>query len=383
MNLISISTDRKIFDPASAVAVRIKEYGALMEECHIIVFSLKSHAFTAYNLAKNVHVHPTSSFSRLFYIRDGRRLAAKIISDKGFLPTTTIVSTQDPFETGLVGTFLKKRFGLKLQVQIHTDFLSPYFLRYMLNRLRVAISRKVLPRADEVRVVSKRIKDSIKNINPDKIDILPIYVDKSGFEKPADFDLRKKYSRFSHTILMCSRLVLEKNIPFALGVFKRILGDFPEAGLVIVGDGPEQIHIQKIVRDLGMQTSVMFEPWTNELVSYYKTADIFLSTSLYEGYGLTLIEAGLSGAAVVTSDVGVAGDLLIDTVNPGESNARICPVNDEACFIAKIRELLNNPEVRSALGKKLRADLITATVSKEQYLQDYKELLNKALRNHE
>ena len=46
------------------------------------------------------------------------------------------------------------------------------------------------------------------------------------------------------------------------------------------------------------------------MISYYKTADLFLLTSDYEGYGLTLVEAVAAGVRVISSDVGIAAKLL-------------------------------------------------------------------------
>ena len=45
------------------------------------------------------------------------------------------------------------------------------------------------------------------------------------------------------------------------------------------------------------------------LISYYKTADLFLNTSLFEGYGMTLVEARAAGCKVVSTDVGVAREV--------------------------------------------------------------------------
>ena len=54
------------------------------------------------------------------------------------------------------------------------------------------------------------------------------------------------------------------------------------------------------------------EPWTDDPFSYYKTADLFLLTSNYEGYGMAVVEAMAAGCPVIMTDVGLAGEVLID-----------------------------------------------------------------------
>ena len=66
-----------------------------------------------------------------------------------------------------------------------------------------------------------------------------------------------------------------------------------------------------MVRKLGLDKSVIFEPWVEKhvLYSYYKTADLFLLTSLYEGYGLTLAEANAAGSKIISTDVGISREV--------------------------------------------------------------------------
>ena len=78
------------------------------------------------------------------------------------------------------------------------------------------------------------------------------------------------------------------------------------------------IGVQKSqISKLELTESVVFKPWANRetLVSYYKTADLFLNTSFFEGYGMTLVEAKAAGCRIVSTDVGMAreiGALIID-----------------------------------------------------------------------
>jgi glycosyltransferase involved in cell wall biosynthesis len=381
MNVISISTDRKIFEKNGVVRKRMIEHGAVFDELHIIIFAKESLKAVPEKISNSVWVYPTHSRSKLRYMKDAEKIAKDIIQKRGFAKENTVVTCQDPFETSIVGVRLKKRFGFSFQIQIHTDFLSPYFTSFsFLNRIRVYLAKRHLKYADEIRAVSLRIKKSLTpwNISPGKIDVLPVHTDfekYTNIEKPLKIDVKKNYPQFETCILMASRLNQEKNIGSALKILQELLYNYPKTGLIIVGEGPEKNNLIKMTEKLGLRSNVIFEPWQHDLASYYASADIFLSTSFYEGYGLTIIEAGLSGACIVMSDVGIAGDIIEDSMN-----GSVCPVNDVKSFAEAISNLISNPKIRQKYTSRIRQDILkNIIVTKEEYTERYKKLLEKAL----
>jgi len=309
MKLLMISTDRNIFDKNSAVAARQIEYAQKYEEVHLIVFSGKN--FTETTLGTNIWVYPTRSASRWMYVFDALRLGRFIVEKRGI----THITCQDPFETGLVGALIRNRHAVELELQVHTDIGSPYFQNFtFLNRIRTLLSKYTLPRATSIRVVSDRIKKYISRyVEESKITVRPIFVDIEKIKNsPITVDLHAKYPQFSKIILMVSRLEPEKNIEMALEAFKKVIETIPQAGFVIVGSGSGEKRLKDLVRQLGIENSVMFEGQQSDVVSYYKTCDCYLLTSWYEGYGMTLMEAGAAGARILSTDVGVAKEVGAD-----------------------------------------------------------------------
>lgn len=298
-----ISMDRKIFDKNSAVAQRQIEYAKKYEEVHIIIFSDKS--FTETTLGNNIFVYPTRSSSRWLYVFDALKLGRFIVEKRKI----THVTCDNPFETGLVGALIKNRTSVHLELQVHTDIGSMYFQNFnALNKIRTKVSRYTFPRADHVRVVSNRIKDYLSTfIDPTLIEVRPIAVDVEKMKQaPIIINLREKYSQFSKIILIMSRLEVEKNVGMAIEAFAKVLEKIPSAGLVIVGSGSEDKMLKEKAKTLGIEKSIMFEGWQNETASYFKTADLLLNTSYYEGYGVIFKEAEAIGLPVVSTDVGIA-----------------------------------------------------------------------------
>lgn len=373
-----ISTDRKLFQEGSDVHSRILEYGKLFEELHVIVFSLRRHGLSKTLLSDNVTVYPTNSFFRMVYVTDAFIIARGILED--IKKKNVVVSTQDSFETGLVGYKIKKKYGIPLQVQVHGDDIANQWFREesLLNRLRLRIADKVMPEADCIRVVSRRIKRALKEAYTLRCEpvLLPIWRDLSGIQKAKiSYDLQKEYPQFDFIALTVSRLEREKNISLAIEVFKKVVLHDKKAGLVIVGDGRERSRLELLVRKHGIEKNVIFRGWQNDPVSYYKTADVFLNTSNHEGYCLALIEAASSGCPIITTDVGVVGEVL------NESNIFICPVGDRDCLEKKMISAMNNRAILATVSAKARADIEEEMRTKKTYLEEYKESLNVCLKN--
>ncbi|MEK7520151.1 MAG: glycosyltransferase [Patescibacteria group bacterium] len=336
-----IGTDRNIFKEGSEARNRMVEYGTIVDELHIVVFSKRNDQILnqKIKISNNSFVYSTHSSSRFLYMLDAKRIAEGVIENWDLKIGNFVITAQDPFETGLVGWLVARRYTLPLQLQIHTDFLSPYFAHEsLLNRVRVFCAKFLLPRASCVRVVSERIKESLKN---DRLKttpaVLPIFVDAEAIcRAPVRTDLHAQYPQFDFITLMASRLTKEKNIPLAVDAIREVVKKHPKAGLIIVGGGPEKERLKLLATRYSLLANIVFEPWTDDLVSYYKTADVFLLTSNYEGYGRTVVEALAAGCPVVMTDTGVAGDIV-----KNNENGFIVPVGDCAALVAalvKVRE---------------------------------------------
>jgi glycosyltransferase involved in cell wall biosynthesis len=301
------------------------EYGHLASELHIVVLSQKpkgkkqgSNFGFENKKFNNVFLYPTNSVNRWFYIFDAYRIAKRII---GCYPSASrgyLVSCQDPFEAGLAGWLIKRKFGLALELQVHTDFLSPHFRREsFLNKIRVLLAEFLLPRASCVRVVSERIRDSLKvgggrALKTDPF-VLPIFVDVDTIKKASiKVNLRQKYPQFDFIVLMAGRLSREKNIGLAVRAMAEIVKIHPKVGLIIVGNGPEKSKLKLQVLNRKLGDNVIFEEAVpfEILISYYKSADLFLLTSNYEGYGRTIVEAAVAGCKILSTEVGVAREIL-------------------------------------------------------------------------
>lgn len=308
--LLMISTDRKIFEGNSDVALRQAEYAKKWQEVHIIVFAGRNFPRETV-VSDNCWAYATHSLHRIFYPHDAIRIGRFLCEKRGI----TEITCQDASFTAMAGVALKDEFHIPLEIQIHEDLGSRYYSRSLESRLRKVLAAKYLPRADAIRVVSARIRDYLTGslgIEPRKIMVRPIEVDTDKIRNaPVLSNLKEKYPQFDRIALMSSRFEKEKNFELALGAWKLVLREFPRAGLVIVGEGSQKDNILRYASKLQMEKSVVVESWADKptLFSYYKTADVFLNTSYSEGYGMSLVEANAAGARIVSTDVGVSREV--------------------------------------------------------------------------
>lgn len=289
-----LSTDRSLLSADSPAALRVRAYAEHFDHIDVIVFSRDGES----GVYGNVSVYPTRSWSKFLYGVDAWRIARS-------LQPFEVVTAQDPFETGLVGSFIARAQHVPLHIQVHTDFLAPQFVRHSLyNRPRLLLVRYVLARAACVRVVSERIKEKIEKhyYRHPPIMVLPIFVDT---EKYAHLP-RLKHPRFKISLLMIGRIEREKNIPRALDALLAARKEGHDAGLTIVGAGSGEYAVKAYARKLGLERFVECTGWQSDITRYLSMADLVLVSSEYEGYGMVILEALAAGVPVLATDVGIA-----------------------------------------------------------------------------
>lgn len=329
MRQLMISLDKKILDSNSAVARRMVEYGK-ENELFIIIPNKEKKSF---DLSPTVHVQSTcggfkmARFINLYFL--GKKLVKYPISNIQY----SLITAQDPFWTGLVGLLLKRKFRIRLEVQMHGDFFSDYYKKQW---FRLCLAKFVLKRADVIRVVGERIKQSLIKfgVAENKIEVRPIFVDVEEIKNyQPKLNLHQKYPGYEKIFLVLGRFDPVKNISWLVGIFGEVLKLRKDLLLLIIGSGNDEPNIRLQVTRYMLQDNIRFEPWTTDPISYLKTADCVLFPSLSEGYGLVPMEANAAGTPIIMNDAGVANYEL----KPSE-RAKILPIDNKDAWIKAILE---------------------------------------------
>ncbi|PSU92810.1 hypothetical protein C0W42_01505 [Photobacterium kishitanii] len=103
-------------------------------------------------------------------------------------------------------------------------------------------------------------------------------------------------------ILFVGRLSKEKNIFFIIDVYKKHIDVGGSANLHIVGDGPEYQDLKKEIDSLDSKYNIILHGHISDVGPYYSLADIFILTSSYEGFPVSLLEAIDYNLPIISSD---------------------------------------------------------------------------------
>jgi glycosyltransferase involved in cell wall biosynthesis len=144
------------------------------------------------------------------------------------------------------------------------------------------------------------------------------------------------------------RLYRPRDFGTLLSAFARVRAELPSAHLLIVGDGPYRERIESLIEDLNLVPHVTMAGFRRDTPEVLATSDIFvLSTAMWEGLPLTILEAMASGLPVVASDVGGIREEVVD-----HETGIVVPPKDTAALYQSLLGLLANKGKARAMGQR-------------------------------
>jgi glycosyltransferase involved in cell wall biosynthesis len=155
---------------------------------------------------------------------------------------------------------------------------------------------------------------------------------------------------------------------------------YPNSYFVIVGRDNSfkkefRRELKRLVKVFNLENRFLFLDWVEETASLMAALDVFVSASHSESFGLAILEAMISGKAIVASETDGAKELLEDNLS-----GKLVPVYEPAKLAEAIGELLENKNLQMILGTNARK-IATDKFSIEKMIDEtesiYKELLNK------
>ena len=162
-------------------------------------------------------------------------------------------------------------------------------------------------KADKIVAVSEGIKaDLMKkfNIDRDKIEVIHNSYAIEKIEKMCVEKLTYKEQEIfkSSVVITSGRLVDQKGHWHLIRSFKKIKEECPEAKLIILGSGPLKEYLHSLACDLGLKQDVHFLGFQENPFKYISKSEVFVFTSLFEGFPNSLAEAMICNIPVISSD---------------------------------------------------------------------------------
>ncbi|HRY63286.1 MAG TPA: glycosyltransferase family 4 protein [Patescibacteria group bacterium] len=351
MKVLMISNDLAFLGAMTSTGDTIERhraYGQFVDKLSIIVLTKKGH-FKTSELAPNVLAYPTNSSHLFHYVKNILAVAKDLFSINNY----DLIVCQDPFLTGLAGYCLKKKYGARLLIDFHGDFwANPYWLKENPLRLALlALSKFTVKKADALRVVSLGLKKKLlrANLNHTPIAVIPTPVQLENFKTPDSQTVMSIKNEFSgkKIILFTGRLSPEKNLPFLIRCFKKIISRYPSVVLLIIGDGQEKTKLHQLIISLKLTDSIKLlgQISYQGLLNYFHACDLFVLPSRHESFGKVLLEAAASGKPAVASATTGAKEIIIN----GKTGFLV-PVNNGKKFANQVLSLLNDEDLAHRLG---------------------------------
>lgn len=240
-----------------------------------------------------------------------------------------VINTHFAVPSGPLGHVLSRFFRIPNVLSLHggdiydpSKRISPHQHWFFKRAVRF-----ILNRADRVIAQSSNTRDNaITYYHPDnEVSVIPLAFHAPKVRKAARTDLG--ISRNEFVLITIGRLIKRK----AIDTMINALAKLPDQNitLYIMGDGPEREFLASLADQMGLRERVIFLGYVTEeeKYRYLSVADLFVSTSLHEGFGIVFMESMHFGIPIVCSNYGGQVDFLAN-----EENALLIDVGDaSAC----------------------------------------------------
>ena len=284
-----------------------------------------------------------------------RREIKKILNT--FKPDVIHLQTAGPVGLG-VRNYVKKT-GTPLVSTGHSypdNFTGQFILLRPFKRpANAAVKRYLNSFLKDAEYATMPTELAIEELIPEKhfkvpVEALSNGVDLSAFNpKKPSAQIYEKYhlEKDRPRILYIGRVDHEKSINIILKAFKIVLEKLPEAELVIIGDGAEKAHLEKMAAQLEIEKNVRFlgRILPPDLYDLYKTGQVFATASETETQGIVLIEAAASGLPLVAVDAGA-----IKEICKNGKNGYLCPRGDVEKIAISLIKILKDPELQKKMS---------------------------------
>lgn len=148
-------------------------------------------------------------------------------------------------------------------------------------------------------------------------------------------------------VIAAGRLVNQKNFASLIRAWKGVQAKHPDWKLDIYGEGSLKTSLEKLIADLQLEGAVCLQGKTQEIFKEMTNSSIFVLSSIYEGFGLVIVEAMSCGLPVVSYACPCGPKDIIEEGKDGF----LVEVNDEQTLAARINQLIEDEELRRQMSQ--------------------------------
>lgn len=373
MHILFITANRKFLDEKSEEAIFLRAMVDTAEALHVVVFTRRSDGYQTKKIGENAWIYPTNSFFPFLSALDAWRIIRLELLWQGQF-RAHIIHSDDPYLSGWLGLILAHRHSRVWMINLHRYFWEhDSWLRNIGRRLTIIPVSWIIMYAERICIFSERVRiyiaDAASPADQKKIFSLQKIYDPSIIRStPVTIDLKQKYPDCNFLILVVAPLRAGVRIGLALDVLAHLrqIPGYRKAGLVVVGHGSLRSLYGLRAKTLGIGPWVKFERDADDLVSYYKTANLLLYLASSEEEDDAAITAAAAGCAIVALPSTIASGII----KSGE-NGLIVEHATESAVMAAIRQYNEVPGLRE------RFKLNSSAYLGETFVQSHESLIEQ------
>lgn len=174
-------------------------------------------------------------------------------------------------------------------------------------------------------------------------------------------------------LLAVGRMTEQKGFDYLIDAFSQIASDVPLWDLVILGDGEERDALEQRIASAGLNSRILMPGRAGNVSDWYASADLYVMSSRFEGFGMTLAEAMASGCPAVSYDCD-AGPR--DIIKHGDNGLLVRPVGDTRKLAEALHILMTNDGERARMAS--RAPNVLESFSPARTLAKWSEAFTEA-----
>lgn len=160
---------------------------------------------------------------------------------------------------------------------------------------------KRFKRADKVVVLTQAMKEKFINsgIHEKRICVIPNVIEPIESSEEHAVPSESKIFRLG----FLGRVVQEKGLVYLLKAIEQLIQHGCDVSLRIAGDGPDMEKLKLLIKQLGIEDRVILDGWITDKANWFSMIDVLVVPSIYESFGLVVVEGMLRSKLVLSSDV--------------------------------------------------------------------------------
>jgi glycosyltransferase involved in cell wall biosynthesis len=269
------------------------------------------------------------------------------------------------FGADVFGVLAAKLVGTKAIVS------TEHNLNYQEGTLKRFVKNKTMTFVQKIVAVSEAVKKYVvlsENISEDKVTVIF-----NGVELEKFLNKERKYPKKNEVIIgSLGRLTEQKGFDFLVKSMTLLKDE--KVRCLVAGEGKNREKLEKQIEKESLTNKIKFLGWQQDTKKFLSLLDIFILPSRWEGFGIAILEAGLSGLPVIASKVDGIKEIIEDGVD-----GLLFEKGDFNELAEKISYLVGNPKERERLGSSLQ-NKVKERFFIEKIVKEYEKLYLRLLK---